>query len=136
MKYLEVKNKNKNAGEFKKLCKIKRVFIMKSLSFTRSKKCDEGVFLSVCSCHVTYAFQSESSLWNTYVKLAKWLSVLLRTKWFWVRVQLQSLNLQSFPAFNLFSALFCFYTLWKYQKTCSFLMFSSVIDTEHWPEMG
>ena len=28
------------------------------------------------------------------VILAKWLSVRLRTKWFWVRVQLQSLNLQ------------------------------------------
>ena len=26
--------------------------------------------------------------------LAKWLSVRLRTKWFWVRVQLQSLHLQ------------------------------------------
>ena len=26
--------------------------------------------------------------------LVKWLSVLLRTKWFWVRVQLQSLHLQ------------------------------------------
>ena len=26
--------------------------------------------------------------------LAKWLSVRLRTKWFWVRVQLQSLNMK------------------------------------------
>ena len=40
--------------------------------------------LTVCSCHVTYAFQSESTL--------KWLSVRLRTKWFWVRVQLQTLE--------------------------------------------
>ena len=33
---------------------------------------------TVCSCQVS---------------LAKWLSVRLRTKWFWVRVQLQSLHL-------------------------------------------
>ena len=54
----------------------------------------------VCSCHVTYAFESESTLYSCLnVKellarsrsLAKWLSVRLRTKWFWVRVQLQSL---------------------------------------------
>ena len=43
--------------------------------------------MTVCSCHVTYAFQSESTL-----SLVKWLSVRLRTKWFWVRVQLQSLK--------------------------------------------
>ena len=28
------------------------------------------------------------------LSLAKWVSVRLRSKWFWVRVQLQSLNLQ------------------------------------------
>ena len=28
------------------------------------------------------------------ISLVKWLSVRLRTKWFWVRVQLQSLHLQ------------------------------------------
>ena len=33
-----------------------------------------------CSCHVTYAFQTESTLYS------------LRTKWLWVRVQLQSLK--------------------------------------------
>ena len=32
-------------GELKNLGEMKRVFIMKSLSFTQSKKCDEGVFL-------------------------------------------------------------------------------------------
>ena len=37
--------------------------------------------LTVCSYHVTYVFQSESTLW---------LSVHLRTKWLWVRVHLQS----------------------------------------------
>ena len=31
---------------------------------------------------------------NHLASLAKWLSVRLRTKWFWVRVQLQSLHLQ------------------------------------------
>ena len=29
-----------------------------------------------------------------HVRLAKWLSVRLRTKWLWVRVQLQSLKYQ------------------------------------------
>ena len=56
--------------------------------------------MSVCSCHVTYAFQSESTLCSCLnvrellarTSLAKWLSVRLRTKWFWVRVQLQSLH--------------------------------------------
>ena len=53
-----------------------------------------GVGLTVCSCHDTYAFQSESTLYsclNVKELLArtKWLSVRLRTKWFWVRVQLQ-----------------------------------------------
>ena len=95
--------------------------------------------LTLCSYHVTYAFQSESTLntclnvkellarsrrviWSLSdcnwtrtqnhlirkrtlnhlaklnsahsfkVSLAKWLSVRLRTKWFWVRAQLQSLK--------------------------------------------
>ena len=59
--------------------------------------------LTVCSCHVTYAFQSESTLYSYLnVKellarsrreiwsLAKWLSVCLWTKWLWVWVQLPS----------------------------------------------
>ena len=66
-------------------------------------------FQTACTCHVTYAFRRESTLhiwlnvkelfaWNrrdiwslTDFSLAKWLSVRLRTKWLWVRVQLQSL---------------------------------------------
>ena len=88
-------------------------------------------FMAVCSCHVTYAFQSESTLYSclnvkelltrsrgeiwslsdcnwtraqnhlirkrtlnhlkrTLNHLAKRLSVRLRTKWFWVRVKLES----------------------------------------------
>ena len=59
--------------------------------------------LTVCSCHVRYAFQSESTLYsclNVKELLArsrgeiwsfKWLSVFLRTVWFWAWVQLQSL---------------------------------------------
>ena len=62
--------------------------------------------LTVCSYHVTYAFQSESTLYsclNVKELLAwsrrviwslsdwNWLSVRLRTKWFWVRVQFESL---------------------------------------------
>ena len=78
-------------------------------------------FLIDCSsCHVTYAFQSESTLYSclnvkelfarsrrkiwrlsdcnwTRLQLqlqldSKWLSARLRTKWFWVQIQLQSLN--------------------------------------------
>ena len=79
---------------------------------------------TACSCHVTYALWSESTLYSclnvkdllarsrreirslndcnwtqtqndlvrkpTVNHLAKWLSVHLRTKWFWVRVHLQS----------------------------------------------
>ena len=79
--------------------------------------------LTVCSCHVTYALQSESRVYSTVgrgrreiwslsdcnstrtqnhlvckrtlnhlAKLAKWLSVRLRTKWFWVRVELQKID--------------------------------------------
>ena len=52
--------------------------------------------MTVCSYHVTYAFQSESTLYiclnvkellarNRHdIGLAKWLSVRLRTKWLWV----------------------------------------------------
>ena len=77
----------------------------------------ENDLYTVCSYHVTYAFQSESTLhsclndkellarnrheiwilsdcnWTwTHNHLArKWLSVRLRAKWLWVWVQLQSL---------------------------------------------
>ena len=63
---------------------------------------NQGQFQTACSCHVTYAFQSESTLYihsewittqlNHVVRLAKWLSVRLRTKWLWIREQLQSLR--------------------------------------------
>ena len=58
------------------------------------------VYLTVCSCHVTYAFQSESTLYSCLnIKelltqnrckiwsLAKWLSVHLQIKWLQVQVQ-------------------------------------------------
>ena len=71
------------------------------------------VHLPLCSYHVTYVFQSESSL-------AKWLGVRLRTKSLWVRVQLQSLNFR-------FRA--CFeqgvpwhsgnYRVWSQSETCT-----------------
>ena len=47
------------------------------------------VHLTICSCHVTYAFQSEST--HSESRLAK-VSVRLWTNWLWVWVQLQSLN--------------------------------------------
>ena len=97
---------------------------------------------SVCSYHVTYAFQSEPTLYNCQnVKellawnrrniwrlsecngtrthnhlvnhlaklafLAKWLSVRLWTKWLWVWVPLQSLNIQEFTCFFVFGKRFC-----------------------------
>ena len=40
-----------------------------------------NIYLTVCSYHVMYALQSESTL-----------SFRLRTKWLWVRIQLQSSN--------------------------------------------
>ena len=49
--------------------------------------------MTVCSYHVPYAFQSESTLTTQLshlVSLAKWLSVRLRTKWYWVRIALLS----------------------------------------------
>ena len=56
------------------------------------------VHLTVSSYHVTYAFQSESTLYSC---LYSCLSVCLRTKWFWVRVQLQSLKLLDYFTNNI-----------------------------------
>ena len=56
--------------------------------------------LTVCFYHVTYAFQSESTLYSCLNVKAKWLSVHLQTKWLWVRVQLQSLKLARTPCAN------------------------------------
>ena len=65
-----------------------------------------GFFLTVCSCHVTYVFESESTLYS-YVNVKELLPRRrreiwslsdcnwTRTKWFWVRVQLQSLRVLS-----------------------------------------
>ena len=98
---------------------------------------------TACSCHVTYAFQIESTLYSSlnvkellarsrreigslsdcnwtrtqnhlvrkgtlhhltklvqWLSLAKWLIVCLRTKGFWVRVQLQSLEHVKHTIFN------------------------------------
>ena len=105
----------------------------KSFFFSKNKQAYSPLIkfnnLTVCSCHVTYGFQSESTLYsclnvkellarsrreiwslsdcnwtrthnhlirkgtlNHLAKLAKWLSVPLRIKWFWVPVQLQSIT--------------------------------------------
>ena len=54
------------------------------------------MYMTVCSYHVTYAFQGESTLSSclnvSLTSLAKWLSVCLQTKWLLVRVPLQSLK--------------------------------------------
>ena len=55
------------------------------------------------------------------VSLAKWLSVRLRTKCLWVRVQLQSLNKTS-----LFSAIF--HLWWSFSKSCNF----TKTEIYHW----
>ena len=61
--------------------------------------------------HILRLLQARSSLifrqvWsvnslNHLASLAKWLSVRLRTKWFWVRVQLQSLIFESIKALKI-----------------------------------
>ena len=63
---------------------------LRLLCFTctlRSGEVDECMYVVVDS---EYHHQQLNHL----ASLAKWLSVRLRTKWFWVRVQLQSLHLQ------------------------------------------
>ena len=42
----------------------------------------------------TWFLNEHSTIWPNLANLAKWLSVPLRTKWFWARVQLQSPHLQ------------------------------------------
>ena len=51
----------------------------------------DGGFLSDCNWTRT---QNELVCNRKLNHLVKWLSVHLQTKWFWVRVQLQSLKLQ------------------------------------------
>ena len=97
-----------------------------NLSITTVSLHDKKTIMTVCSCHVRYTSQSESTLYSclnvkellaqsrqkicnlsdcnwtrtqnhlvrkgTLNHLAKWLSVCLQTKWFWVRVQLQLLK--------------------------------------------
>ena len=50
--------------------------------------------LSDCNGTRTHNHLVRKRTLNPLAKLAKWLSVRLRTKWLWVRVPLQSLNLQ------------------------------------------
>ena len=103
---------------------IKTTKAFSSMDNARHKKVLQKKTKTVCSCHVTYTFQSESTLYSclnvkellarsrlklwrrsdfnwtrtqkhlvrkrTLNHLAKWLSVRLRTKCFWVRVQLKS----------------------------------------------
>ena len=114
-----------------------------------------GVLISfnICtvrSCHVTYTFQSESTLYNclnfkellaqnrreiwrlidcnwtrTQKHLVrkgtlKWLSFRLRTKWFWVRVQLQSLKLQILHLLRARSSWQSGnYRVWIHSETCT-----------------
>ena len=51
------------------------------------------------------------------VHLAKWLSVRLRTKWFWVRVQLQSFKLQISRLLRARSSLTFNYSVWTHFET-------------------
>ena len=79
------------------------------------------VHLTVCCYHLTYAFQSESSLYiclnaqvqlNHLARFVKWLSVGWRTKWLWVRVPLMWLRLQVLRLFWTRSSL----TFWEIQN--------------------
>ena len=126
---------------------------------------DKNIDCTVCSCHVTYAFQSEPTLYsclnvkellvwsrreiwslsdcnwtrtqnklvckwtlNHFAKLAslpKWLSVGLRIKWFWVRVQLQPLKywlqIARFGWHNLCKNAFIWKLFCRYTNKCRFL---------------
>ena len=105
----------------KLLCLVGIIFLLCWFWSTFSPKKKSWSFstnwFTVCSCHVTYAFQSECTLYiclnvkellarnrrdiwslsehivKCTASLAKWLSVRLRIKWLWVRVPLQSLKL-------------------------------------------
>ena len=52
------------------------------------------LLLSDCNWTRTQNHLVRNRTLNHLASLAKWLSVRLRTKWFWVQVQLQSLKLQ------------------------------------------
>ena len=113
-------------------------------------------FLTVYFYDVAYAFQSESTLYsclNVKELLAQsrrkiWLSVHLWTKWLWVRVQLQSLKLESLFAVFFFTTnaigFHCFYVIYYtevfislyslntlfIETNSSWLMYESIKDFE------
>ena len=57
---------------------------------------DSVISETVCSCHVTYAFESESTRYSCLNVKELLARVCLRTKWFWVRFQLQSPHIREF----------------------------------------
>ena len=67
-------------------------------------------------CHLNFRYGAWPMILtihlNHLISLAKWLSVRLRTKWFWVRVQLQSLKLQIWHLLRARSSL-TFRQLWS-----------------------
>ena len=86
---------------------IRPLFPLKDKSDYKSSVIHKGN----CSCRSSYIGETKCNVevrrnehnnltkfqnhQNTFeASLAKWVSVSLRTKWFWVRVQLQSLKLQ------------------------------------------
>ena len=61
---------------------------------TRVKTLSTPLYLLDCNWTRTQNHLVCKRTLNHLAKLAKWLSVRLRTKWFWVQVQLHSLKLQ------------------------------------------
>ena len=72
----------------------------------------EGQFKTIAA-RLRQKVESRKDKWlQLDSSLAKWLSVRLRTKWFWVRVQLQSPNLQISRLLRARSS-FTFTQLWS-----------------------
>ena len=100
--------------DFKMDCLLKKAHFLICWDCLSPQNWIKPFLFSVCSCHVTYAFQSEFTLYsclnvkallarsrreiwsfsycnwtrthNHLTTLAKWLSVRSQTKWLWVRV--------------------------------------------------
>ena len=69
---------------------------LKAAKYFRKKihlKCMTGFWI-LCNWTRTQNHLVLKRTLNHLAKVAKWLSVRLKTKWFWFRVQLQSLNLK------------------------------------------
>ena len=98
------------------------LYFLKAWALSCVRNSQTSQMLTVCSYHVTYAFQSEST------SIVAWMSrnfyiVCLRTRWLWVWVSLQSEIFFS-VVMSLFSSL-SFFAILKIQ-------FLSLVDLTLW----